>query len=242
LAFALDKGLFSLANEAWRINTVTDAWKNGPFRTKSVVFPRILNVLITMSKSLTLTIIRSELHTTFQLPKDATLRLPTPPQGSSPSSYENPVIYALVHCTHYGVTPTKSEYLKCLEMMKLYAAWYDSDLDPKWIAADKHASLTDYAVGLKPHRDWKELDDEIWKVDDDGHDIPHPRRYRRNHAQKQKIMKFIEQLEDRLAHIPGWKQDDPIPWSLCYIGWTRTPDGRKKQHYAHAGADGAVRK
>jgi hypothetical protein len=55
-------------------------------------------------------------------------------------------------------------------------------------------------------------------------------------------MKFIEQLELRLRYIPSSRRNDPVPWSLCYIGWTRQAEVRKFQHYAHAGADGAVRK
>jgi len=80
-----------------------------------------------MSKSLILTIIRNELHTTLQLPRDTSLRRHQPVMGSS---NENPIIYALVQSDYTGVTPTKLEYLACLQMMKAYAKWYDNDKDP----------------------------------------------------------------------------------------------------------------
>jgi hypothetical protein len=79
-----------------------------------------------MSKSLILTIIRNELHTTLQPPRDTSLRRHQPVMGSS---NENPIIYALVHSDYTGVTPTKLEYLACLQMMKAYAKWYDNNKD-----------------------------------------------------------------------------------------------------------------
>ncbi|KAN0089758.1 hypothetical protein V8E51_020018 [Hyaloscypha variabilis] len=239
LAFALDKGLVALAEEVWRLNLVTIDWQSGPFRQKQTAFPRILNVLATISKPLILKIIRNELHTTMQLPRDTSLRLPLPPPSSMCN--ENPVIYSLFHSDRLGVTPTKAEYITCLDKMKLYTAWYDSDKDRRWIDADDLARQIDYAPGVRPSRDWQDLNDVTWKLDDNGNDIPHPRRYRRNQSQKQKIMKFIEQLELRLRYIPSSRRNDPVPWSLCYIGWTRQAEVRKFQHYAHAGADGAVR-
>jgi hypothetical protein len=157
-------------------------------------------------------------------------------------SYENPIIYALVHSDYTGVTPTKLEYLACLQKMKAYAKWYDSDKDPNWVTADKLARCIDYAKGLKPYRDWLDLNEVAWTLDEDGNKIPHARRYRKNHAQKQKIMKFAEELEIRLERIPQSQQNKPVPWSPCYIGWTRTPELRKATHYSHSGDDGVVRK
>jgi hypothetical protein len=227
LAFALDEGLVSLAREVWRLNAVTVEWKNGPISRKDIDFPRILHIRATMSKSLISTIIRNELRTTRQPPRHTSLRLP---KRVMRSSNENPIIYALAHCDYPEVTPTKLEYLACLQTMKAYARWYDSDKDPNWVAADKLGRSIDFAKRLKPYRDWLDLNEVAWTLDEDGNKIPHARRYRKNHAQKQKIMKFAEELEIRLKRIPQSQQNKPVLWSPCYIRWTCTPELRRATH------------
>ena len=174
-------------------------------------------------------------------PYSPELRLPLPAPNAPIDDKEQPSIYVMVHCTKDGRPPTNREYMDCLRKMRSYTAYFDSPNNPLWTSCDKAALEIDSLPGLPPARDWTR-DSDIWGVDDNGNTIKHPRRYARNKSQRSSICNFIVAMDDRLREIPQAMADEPLKWSLCYVGWSRTPEIRKVAQYTHSGNDCAVKK
>jgi hypothetical protein len=63
---------------------------------------------------------------------------------------------------------------------------------------------------------------------------PHPRRYGLGSgSQKQAVSKFTGNLRARLHLIPSSEYDNPIEFSLVYVGYTSECQKRKSKHGLH---------
>ncbi|KAF7910253.1 hypothetical protein EAE99_011300 [Botrytis elliptica] len=122
----------------------------------------------------------------------------------------------------------------------------------QWIKADKLAKKVDYA---SPHRDGNGNNDSRvrdWSAATRGkvleqwtrknaENILHPRRYAVNESQVEQIRTWIKAMKSRLSQIPQSKSDDPVQFSVTYIGWSRKEFRRKQEHEQHTGLQQPVK-
>jgi hypothetical protein len=105
-----------------------------------------------------------------------------------------------------------------------------------WNQLDSAAAKVDNAKPKASDRDWTKGNR---KPDKDAEE--HYRRYASNEAQKIKIRHFLENIRDRLAQVPDGAKNQPLPFSLPYVGWSRVVDKRSEQHNEHQGGS-AIKK
>ena len=129
-------------------------------------------------------------------------------------------------CDSQGKTPTRKDLLDALKLHSQYNnIWPDTSGD-KWTVSDANATVIDHACPNLENRHWEEgtmgKRGEKWKLDDDGNEEKHPRRYGDKSTTAQKAsMELTENLSERLRAMTNSSPDDHIPWSLSYVGWTR---------------------
>lgn len=206
-----------------------------PVQTKDI--PRIVNVLLDLSDAFLDLIIRNELHKIFKNPTNPQLRLPNQHHVAL-SGKERPRCYVVVQCSSNGTPPTKRNYLEAIGYMKDYIR--EPLMSSAWPILDSLAKSIDYHS--PPNRDWSgECNGKSllkW-TEVKGMKIDHPRRYCRNPSQRSQIRQWINEMEKRLAKINDL--DEPLPWSMAYIGWTRCEKSREKDHEHHLGEASQVK-
>jgi hypothetical protein len=188
-----------------------------------VVYGHLTNIFFTTSVKFIRLALKQQLHTCLKSP-DKSLRLPND-INSDGQSEEKPCVYALVHCKLDGTIPSKNQYLLILERMEEYNTTFFSDLKG-WKTADQNAAEIDKAS--------PEIEERMWKGATTGSGADkwmngkYPRRYcSRSENSAKEIDRFIEKFRERLACIDDSEADEPIPWSVSYVGWARTLDTRK---------------
>lgn len=230
-----DNGIFSLAKSIEDTDRCQSRFQSSVIRSSPRPIPRILDILLSMSPTTIRAAITGKLHTLLSNPSEEA-RLPQhfPIQPHEPGAHqERPVIYVLIHCSPTHRTPTKREYLKVLDDMDTYIKTYDRDVH--WTAADKLAHVIDRVSPDIEGRNWRAGVEgkalETWTKFQDGTPIRHPRRYCSTDSARQKIVEFIATMNMRLSKLEN--DNEPIPWSVTYTGWSRQELAREQQHFKH---------
>jgi len=177
------------------------------------------------------------------------IRIPPVSRGAKD---HRPVIYGHWWVdSHYGEAPTKTQCEFVLKVMdkyiggidavyyKLKGADFDSIEVPEFVKVRLARSrLVDFIVEIDTYEE-----SHLQLVD--GHLLPPGswtnyhwemgrRRYVPNVRQLEQIQAWLLAMRARLARIPPGKEDSPIPWAVCEIGWTKDPDLRSRQHASHS--------
>ena len=109
-------------------------------------------------------------------------------------------------------------------------ASYTEDFPPgddRWKAADMMAAKIDEASPGGTRTWTKEGRKPKGKT-------PHHRGYlKKGTASKNSIRNFIQVTRSRLAKIDVSKAQEPLPWSVVYVGWTRKEGQRLMQRERH---------
>jgi hypothetical protein len=108
-----------------------------------------------------------------------------------------------------------------------------------WKTADKNAAEIDSAS--------PEIEERKWKGATTGSDVDnwmngeHPRRYDSDSELSEKeICRFIEKFRERLDCIDDALANEPIPWSISYVGWASPLDSRRDEHLTHSHLGSAI--
>jgi hypothetical protein len=139
-----------------------------PFRMPRKDHGQIVNILIGMDDEIVRTMIRGQLHTLF---RRTAPNLPRITEYRNRITYNpnddvgTPHIYAQVHCSITGITPTPNEYLKALDIMERYVALPQAE--GAWEAYDRLARDIDRKQPIGRH--WSEWTAPAGEK--------HPRRY-----------------------------------------------------------------
>ncbi|KAF7949300.1 hypothetical protein EAE96_008464 [Botrytis aclada] len=245
LIWALGQGVFQLAKEVVEIDWEYQRFNNSVFgktygRSDGDYETSILhvtNILLSMTPEALKLVITNRLHEAFIQAPDVDLHLPFQHPLPSITSAEQPVIYQLVHCDKAGKRLSKNEYLRIIKDVKRYISTYMPGAR-KWEEEDKFAKEVDYLDTNINERNWIvgtqgnyfklwnfKRNTEIW--------VLHPRRYCNSDRARTALYEWIKVAEMRLGTISDDDADLPIPWSFCYVGWSRKRQARMSQHYDH---------
>jgi hypothetical protein len=239
LLWALDRCLIDFAKELYQVDSDHYMCRASPFsiQTPETVCCHLTNIFFTTSVQFIRLALKQQLYTCFRATNDKSLRLPNEIKSVNQSK-EKPEVYSLVHCKANGTTPSKSEYIRVLDRMEEYNTTYFTT-PTEWARADQNAAEIDSASPEIEGRKWKGATTgcraDKWMTG------KHPRRYSSHseHSEKE-ICRFIENFRERQAGIDDKKADEPIPWSIAYVGWARTLDSRRDQHFTHSGLSSAI--
>ncbi|KAH6675428.1 hypothetical protein B0J14DRAFT_652283 [Halenospora varia] len=231
LVFALDQGIIQLGYAIFDADLDVEhlGWKAAlsPFGPSTWSRYVICRILIGIDSKLLRVAITRKLHQCFEVGN--TIPLPFP-EASGKRSMNQPVIYALVHCSSNGTTPSKAQYLKVLDDMSAYANVHIGK-SKFWRDADALAARIDSVQPTLAGRRWATL--TVGGL--------HPRRYgEHSHASRMEIERFVQTFGAQLSCISDGDQDAPIPWSLTYVGWSAKFWDRKHAHETHGGKSSAV--
>ncbi|KAE9376237.1 hypothetical protein N431DRAFT_529050 [Stipitochalara longipes BDJ] len=248
LIHALLVSKFKLAQVIFDINEETADWSSLRFPYVENAVLRMSNALISMSADLCEIAAQGKLHTLHAPNIDKKLHIPAQHRINVNTKNfrqeERPVIYALSLGDKNGLAPTKEVLSKVLRQMELYIAEYPNNRLRKWQEADKTAREIDFFSPKDRDRDWsggtRGEQAKLWQLDNHKQQRPHPRRYCITHEVRSEVKKLIKITRTRLANIPDSQKNDPLPWSLVYIGWTRLERRRVQEHHNHHGNASAV--
>lgn len=235
LRFALDRGLFPLAEAVTKVHRLlfsSKCWietEASPFFSDIDHLPAIACVLHGISRNALKLMITRQLHMALRPVADPKLRLPF--QHPHLVVKGKPVVYARIHCSLDGQLPTKHQYLNVLADMAEYnRAPQDGDSESREarnkLAYDIDNVSPGIALGTKEtKRNWTPSTSAKWLKS------PNPRRYG-NHAPKniKEIDKFIQSFRQQLQSVP---EHQSLEHSLVYVGWTQMDTIRKTQHDSH---------
>jgi hypothetical protein len=242
--WAKDIGRVRLARKIVSLDLSMESWKGSPFTDKTSVISRVTNMLASISDAAISLLVENRLHEVFFKPCDPELHLPFQHHSAQATSAELPIIYTLVHCGPTGRRPTKTEYIRVVDMIELYVREFESRDDPAWLEADTMAKEIDH-IDPKIHgRSWASGTQgsklRSWTKDHSGAIIPHPRRYCSSQRSRVSVVKWIEQTRKRFESIPADMGNQMLPWSFVYVGWTRQESIRLAEHYNHTGTTNSL--
>jgi hypothetical protein len=239
MLYHLELGPFQLADYLSRTSAIIN-WKGtDPFQLPRADLGRLVNILNSISIPLAKMMIEGRLHEVFRMQSREGLRLVKDNAIEDPERLGVPGIYALVHCTKEGRTPTANEYLQAINIMEDYIAQPQNS--NSWARLDAIAKEID--EGHVPERDWSRgAKGEARKQWTHKNNVPklHPRRYYTNESARGQIRSAIVALKACLLKIDTSKRDQPLDWSLVYVGWTPRDD-RINEHNSHYGTGTAVK-
>lgn len=108
-----------------------------------MVYCHLTNIFLTTSVQFIRLAVKQQLHTCVESPNDKSLHLPHDIKSDNQSK-ETPGVDSLVHCMAGGMTPSKNEYLRILELMEENNTTHFSKPE-NWAKADKNAAEIDSA-------------------------------------------------------------------------------------------------
>jgi hypothetical protein len=237
--WAQDIGRVLLAKKIVALDGSMEKWNASPFADRTAALYRVTNMLASISDAAIGLLIENRLHEAFYEPPDAALHLPFQHHLPQSNSVELPVIYTLVHCGPTGQRPTKSEYVRVVDMIELYVREFGSRDDPGWLEADKMAQKIDHIDPQISERDWASGTRGSrllsWTRDNSGANIVHPRRYCSSQKSRAAVNEWIQQTRKRFQSIPVEMENQMLPWSFGYVGWSRDESRSSAEHYNHNG-------
>lgn len=232
----------------WKYDSehVWTAGTKSAFTNGSANIPRLGNCLLGLTSAMVLTLLEGRTHELIDYTAPGSVssmrnkRLVALAYGET----ARPQIYVLTHCEANGDPPTKREYLDMLIHMKRYITVQAPEAEML-----RHDVLAEEIDEHSPAgRDWSAAtrgrSREVWECINgkaEGGVMPHARRYCHSNTPRASIREFIVSLEARLAKIAAVDIDKPLPWSLAYVGWTKSEDERIRAHYAHDGTGNSVK-
>lgn len=222
MMFAYDQGLYQLANVIWEFH-IQQFGSQGTLCKDKKEISNILNVLMSISPLHIPYIIEGRLHEVVHA--RATHIQGVELRNYMPSNKDNPMIYALVLCSKKGVAPSKFQLSQVLDLMERYSLVHGlrSGL---WESADRLADGIDKAAPKNHYRKWKAAENPD--------ETAHFRRYLNSENARTILTTIIRRLKRKLDKIPEGDQDYPLPWSVCYVGWSRVYESRADQHLKHS--------
>lgn len=167
--------------------------------------------------------IEGTLHKLVKKDAAATAQLPSrhkvPVSGKHRDQLQ-PVLYTLIHCTSSGGTLTRAMLIKLLSALKQYIAKPAAG-SSNWIAHDSDATEIDTFQTYVPEKNWGGRPSDIAAG-------LHCRRYCLNDTCRASIQEFIDVMTAMVMEIQD--DDEEIPWSMVYTGWTER-EGRRSDEY-----------
>lgn len=143
---------------------------------------------------------------------------------------DRPSIYCLALCDQFGKTPSKRQLLRAIEYMEAYCQ-LPADSGP-----ESEAAVCDFRLDI----------DSVQSGDPSRVWVTKGRlaaqRQAPNEEQRTAVAVFCRVTRARLELIPDEDLENPITWSVTYVGWSSTPERREKEHKRHNLNDSYVKR